>query len=230
MSYNFFSPSLFGLDVPLERVVRYFETAAQGHETRRRILLLWGPPGGAKSSVAGLLKRGLEDWTATDDGAVYALAGLPDARGAAAPDPRRRCVRRRASTPGCRSRARCARSASGRSTTSSAATSCASRSSGSRSRRRAAWASARSSRAIPKSMSMEQLTGGLDFKAIETHGSDSHPLALDWAGRVLEVQPRALRGRRVLQEPRGVPQPVPDDGAGEAVQGRQVRLHRLATR
>ena len=31
-------------------------------------------------------------------------------------------------------------------------------------------------------MSMEQLTGGLDFRAIETHGSDSHPLALDWAG------------------------------------------------
>ncbi|MFZ0376460.1 MAG: hypothetical protein WAL38_01410, partial [Solirubrobacteraceae bacterium] len=29
---------------------------------------------------------------------------------------------------------------------------------------------------------MEQLTGGLDFRAIETHGSDSHPLALDWAG------------------------------------------------
>jgi serine protein kinase len=34
----------------------------------------------------------------------------------------------------------------------------------------------------PKSMSTEQLTGGLDFKAIEAHGSDSHPLALDWAG------------------------------------------------
>ena len=37
VSYNFFSAELFGLDVPLERVVRYFETAAQGHETRRRI-------------------------------------------------------------------------------------------------------------------------------------------------------------------------------------------------
>ena len=36
VSYNFFSAELFGLDVPLERVVRYFETAAQGHETRRR--------------------------------------------------------------------------------------------------------------------------------------------------------------------------------------------------
>ena len=45
--------------------------------------------------------------------------------------------------------------------------------------------------------------------------------------RVLEVQPRPLRGGRVLQEPGRVPQPVPDDGAGEAVQGRQVRLHRL---
>ena len=42
ISYNFFSRELFGLDVPLERIVRYFETAAQGHETRRRILLLWG--------------------------------------------------------------------------------------------------------------------------------------------------------------------------------------------
>src|ERR1700730_17283140 len=76
-SYNFFSGELFGLDVPMERVVRYFETAAQGHETRRRILLLWGPPGGAKSSVAALLKRGLEEWSHTDDGAAYALQGCP---------------------------------------------------------------------------------------------------------------------------------------------------------
>src|SRR5919197_2052188 len=77
ISYTFFSTELFGLDVPLERVVRYFETAAQGHETRRRILLLWGPPGGAKSSIAALLKRGLEQWTATDEGAVYTLKGCP---------------------------------------------------------------------------------------------------------------------------------------------------------
>lgn len=38
-SYDFFCGELFGLDVPLERVVSYFETAAHGHETRRRILL-----------------------------------------------------------------------------------------------------------------------------------------------------------------------------------------------
>src|SRR5919202_5515491 len=76
-SFTFFASDLFGLDVPLERVVRYFETAAQGHETRRRILLLWGPPGGAKSSVAALLKRGLEAWSATEAGAVFTLQGCP---------------------------------------------------------------------------------------------------------------------------------------------------------
>src|ERR1700761_7080436 len=77
VSYGFFREELFGLDVPLDRLVRTFETAAQGHQTRRRILLLWGPPGGAKSSVASLLKRGLEEWSYTDDGAVYALVGCP---------------------------------------------------------------------------------------------------------------------------------------------------------
>jgi len=77
VSYDFFASDLFGLDVPLDRVVRYFETAAQGHQTRRRILLLWGPPGGAKSSIAALLKKGLEAWSRTDDGAFYALQGCP---------------------------------------------------------------------------------------------------------------------------------------------------------
>src|ERR1700716_3374928 len=72
VSYTFFARDLFGLDVPLDRAVRYFETAALGHETRRRILLLWGPPGGAKSSVAAMLKRGLERWSHTDEGAGYA--------------------------------------------------------------------------------------------------------------------------------------------------------------
>src|SRR5689334_17509259 len=77
VSYDFFASDLFGLDVPLDRVVRYFESAARGHETRRRILLLWGPPGGAKSTIAALLKRGLERFSLTDAGAVYALAGCP---------------------------------------------------------------------------------------------------------------------------------------------------------
>ena len=141
---------------------------------------------------------------------------------------RTRCARRRASTRACRWRAGCARSAAWR---------LEHEFDGDflqlPDRARSYFSEARRvgigtfEPGDPKSMSMEQLTGGLDFRAIETHGSDSHPLALDWAGEFSKSNRGAVRGRRVLQEPRRVPQPVPDDGAGEAVQGRQVRLHRL---
>src|SRR5690606_20412209 len=43
----------------------------------RRLLLLLGPPSGGKSSLVILLKRGLEEYSRTDDGAVYALQGCP---------------------------------------------------------------------------------------------------------------------------------------------------------
>jgi serine protein kinase len=181
VSYSFFSAELFGLDVPLERVVRYFETAAQGHETRRRILLLWGPPGGAKSSVAGLLKRGLEEWTCTDDGAAYALQAcpmheeplhlIPAALRAEALE--HTGVRVQGGLcPVCEWRL--AHEFAGDFLQFPV--------------ERIAFSEAKRigigtfEPGDPKSMSMEQLTGGLDFKAIETHGSDSHPLALDWAG------------------------------------------------
>src|SRR5581483_10120709 len=37
---SFFSDELFDLERPLTRLSAYFESAAHGHETRRRILLL----------------------------------------------------------------------------------------------------------------------------------------------------------------------------------------------
>jgi serine protein kinase len=181
ISYDFFSAELFGLDVPLERVVRYFETAAQGHETRRRILLLWGPPGGAKSSVAGLLKRGLEDWTNTDDGAAYALQGCPmhEEPLHLVPDALRAEARQHTGVPVdgglcpvCQWRLE--HELGGDFLNYPI--------------QRIRFSEARRigigtfEPGDPKSMSMEHLTGGLDFKAIETHGSDSHPMALDWAG------------------------------------------------
>ena len=180
-SYGFFAADLYGLDVPLERIVRYFETAAQGHETRRRILLLWGPPGGAKSSVAALLKRGLEAWTATEVGAVYTLQGCPMHEEPLHLIPAALRPQAREHTgipiqgglcPVCHWRLD-------------------NEFGGDFLRFPIERVFFSESRRIgigtfepgdPKSMSMEQLTGGLDFKAIETHGSDSHPLALDWAG------------------------------------------------
>lgn len=72
-----FENELFGIDQTLERVVDYFKAAAAGSEVGRRLLLLLGPPSGGKSSLVILLKRGLEEYSHTDAGAVYAIHGCP---------------------------------------------------------------------------------------------------------------------------------------------------------
>src|SRR5450631_2506325 len=72
-----FLPELFGIDEPLSRVVDYFKGAAAGSDVGRRLLLLLGPPSGGKSTLAILLKRGLEEYSRTDEGAMYAVKGSP---------------------------------------------------------------------------------------------------------------------------------------------------------
>lgn len=75
--YNFFSQELFGLDKTLQQLVDYFHSSAQRLEIRKRILLLMGPVGGGKSTIVSLLKKGLEEYTKTEAGAVYAIKGCP---------------------------------------------------------------------------------------------------------------------------------------------------------
>lgn len=75
--YNFFATELFGIEEPIARIVEYFKSAAQRLEVRKRILLLMGPVGGGKSTIVTMLKRGLEEWTRTDAGAVYAIKDCP---------------------------------------------------------------------------------------------------------------------------------------------------------
>ncbi len=72
-----FKRELFGVDEPLARVVDYFKAAAAGSDVGRRLLLLLGPPSGGKSTLAILLKRGLEEYSRTDEGALYAIQGSP---------------------------------------------------------------------------------------------------------------------------------------------------------
>src|ERR1700678_4053782 len=72
-----FRRELFGIDEPLSRVVDYFKAAAAGSDVGRRLLLLLGPPSGGKSTLAILLKRGLEEYSRTDAGAMYAVKGSP---------------------------------------------------------------------------------------------------------------------------------------------------------
>lgn len=75
--YNFFSQEIFGIEKPLQQIVEYFHSAAQRLEVRKRILLLMGPVGGGKSSIVYLLKRGLEMYSRTDEGAIYAIRDCP---------------------------------------------------------------------------------------------------------------------------------------------------------
>lgn len=76
--YRFFSRELFGLDQTLEKLVEeYLHPAARRLDVRKRILLLMGPVSGGKSTLVTLLKRGLEAYSRTDEGAVYAIKGCP---------------------------------------------------------------------------------------------------------------------------------------------------------
>src|SRR6476659_4921385 len=76
--YHFFSDpighgadAIYGLERPLMTLVDFFKSAAQGYGTERRILLLHGPVGSSKSTIARLLKKGLENYSKTDAGKVY---------------------------------------------------------------------------------------------------------------------------------------------------------------
>lgn len=76
--YNFFKDeqhagrdAIFGLDIPLMRLVSVLQSAAQRYGTERRVILLHGPVGSSKSTIARLIKRGLEEYSRTPEGALY---------------------------------------------------------------------------------------------------------------------------------------------------------------
>ena len=76
--YNFFKDeqagganAIFGLDIPLMRLVHVLKAASEGYGPERRVILLHGPVGSSKSTIARLLKQGLEQYSRTVDGALY---------------------------------------------------------------------------------------------------------------------------------------------------------------
>ena len=79
--YNFFDDpiehgkdAIFGLDIPLMRLVNVIKSAALGYGTERRVILLHGPVGSSKSTIARLLKKGIEHYSRTPDGRLYTFA------------------------------------------------------------------------------------------------------------------------------------------------------------
>lgn len=75
--YDFFNKELYGVDEPIQKVVKYLKAAASGSQVGRRILLLYGPTSSGKSQLATLLKNGLEQYSKTEDGALYAISDCP---------------------------------------------------------------------------------------------------------------------------------------------------------
>jgi serine protein kinase len=83
--YNFFSDpfdngadAIFGLDFALMQLVDFLRSAAEGYGTDKRILLLHGPVGSSKSTIARLLKKGIEHYSKTPEGAMYSFSWLLD--------------------------------------------------------------------------------------------------------------------------------------------------------
>lgn len=76
--YNFFDDPLhdgrdaiFGLDIPLMRLVNVVKSAALQYGTEKRVILLHGPVGSSKSTIARQMKHGLEWYSRQKGGALY---------------------------------------------------------------------------------------------------------------------------------------------------------------
>ena len=63
--------AIFGLTRPLMELVNVFKSAALKYGTERRVILLHGPVGSSKSTIARLMKRGLENYARKEEGALY---------------------------------------------------------------------------------------------------------------------------------------------------------------
>jgi len=73
--------AVFGLDEPLEHLVNALKSASKGYGIEKRVLLLHGPVGSSKSTIARLLKHGLERYSGMDEGAVFTLGWLSEDTG-----------------------------------------------------------------------------------------------------------------------------------------------------
>ena len=70
--------AIYGLDRPLMHLVNAFKSAAKGYGTERRVLLLHGPVGSSKSTIARLLKKGMEQYSRTDEGMLFSFSWKGD--------------------------------------------------------------------------------------------------------------------------------------------------------
>ncbi len=70
--------AVFGLDVPLMKLVNVLRSAALGYGTEKRVILLHGPVGSAKSTICRMLKKGVEAYSKTESGQMYTFEWIDE--------------------------------------------------------------------------------------------------------------------------------------------------------
>ena len=63
--------AIYGLDIHLMKLVNVIKSGAMQYGSEKRVILLHGPVGSAKSTIVRLLKKGLERYTCQKEGALY---------------------------------------------------------------------------------------------------------------------------------------------------------------
>lgn len=67
--------ALFGAEETTQKFLDVLRAGAERLEVGKRIILLVGPPGSGKSTLVNGTKRAIEEYSRTEEGAVYALKG-----------------------------------------------------------------------------------------------------------------------------------------------------------
>ncbi|MDP6931553.1 MAG: serine protein kinase [Myxococcota bacterium] len=78
--------AVYGIDVYLMKLVNVLKSAALGYGTEKRVILLHGPVGSAKSTIARLLKKGIEWYSRQPEGKLYTFTWT-DSDGEVVPSP-----------------------------------------------------------------------------------------------------------------------------------------------
>lgn len=70
--------AVFGLDVPLMKLMNVLRAAAQGYGAEKRVILLHGPVGSAKSTICRIIKKGVETYSRTEQGALFTFEWIDE--------------------------------------------------------------------------------------------------------------------------------------------------------
>lgn len=69
--------ALYGAGESTNRFIDILKAGSEGLEIGKRIILLLGPPGSGKSTLVKGTKKGIENFTKTEEGAIYAIDDCP---------------------------------------------------------------------------------------------------------------------------------------------------------